>query len=71
MVCTDNVYSEAGTLKYGVPTGSTPFSIIVNDLPELLSDAGFYLCAGDTSIFYQHKDVKNIENILNKKFSSL
>ena len=71
LVCIDNVYSEAGTLKYRVPTGSTPFSIIVNDLPELLSDAGFYLYAGDTSIFYQHKDVKNIENILNKKFSSL
>ena len=34
-------------------------------------DAGFYLYADDTCIFYQHEDVKKIENVLNKEFSSL
>ena len=75
MVCIDNVFSEAGTLKYGVPQGSILgpllFLLYVNDLPQSLSDAGSYLYADDTCIFYQHEDVKKIENVLNKEFSSL
>ena len=76
-------FSEAGTLKYGVlqalkygaPQGSILgqhlFLLYVNDLPQSLSDAGYYLYADDTCIFYQHEDVKKIENVLNKEFSSL
>ena len=75
LVCIDNVFSEAGTLKYGVPQGSILgpllFLLYVNDLPQSLSDAGSYLYADDTCIFYQHEDVKKIENVLNKEFSSL
>ena len=75
MVCIDNVCSETGTLKYGVPLGSAlgalPFLIYVNDLPQSLSDTGSYLYADDTCIFYQHEDVKKIVNALNKEFSSL
>ena len=75
LVCIDNVFSEAGTLKYGVPQGSILgpllFLLYVNDLPQLLSDAGSYLYADDNCIFYQHEDVENIENVLNKEFSSL
>ena len=75
MVCIDNVFSEAGTLRYGVPQGSILgpllFLLYVNDLPQSLSDAGSYLYADDTCIFYQHEDVKKIENVLNKEFSSL
>ena len=73
-VCID-VFSEARTLKYGVPKVSTVgpllFLLNVNDLPQSLSDAGSYLYADDTCIFYQHEDVKKIENVLNKEFSSL
>ena len=73
LVCIDNVFSEAGTLKYGVPQGSILgpllFLLYVNDLPQSLSDAGSYLYADDTCIFYQHEDVKKIENVLNKEFS--
>ena len=43
----------------------------VNDLPQSLSDAGSYLYADDTCTFYQHEEVKKIENVLNKEFSSL
>ena len=74
LVCID-VFSEAGTSKYGVPQGSIfgplLFLLYVNDLPQSLSDAGSYLHADDTCIFYQHEYVKKIENILNKEFSSL
>ena len=66
-VCIDNVFSEAGTLKYGAPQipilGSLLFLLYVNDLPQSLSDKGSYLYAGDTCIFYQHEDIKKIENV--------
>ena len=74
LVCID-VFSEARTLKYRVPqvsiVGPLLFLLYVNDLPQSLSDAGSYLYADDTCIFYQHEDVKKIENVLNKEFSSL
>ena len=64
LVCIDNVFSEAGTLKYGVPQGSILgpllFLLYVNDLPQSLSNAGSYLYADDTYIYYQHEDVKKI-----------
>ena len=65
-------FSEAGTLKHGVPWGSILgpllFLLYVNDLPKSLSDAGSYLHTDDTCIFYQHEDVNKIENVLNKDF---
>ena len=61
---------ETGTLKYGVQQGFTlgllPFLLHVNDLPQSLSKAGFYLYADDTCIFYQRKDIKKIKIFLNK-----
>ena len=65
LVCTDNVFSEAGTLNYGVPQGSILglllFLLYVNDLPQSLSDAGSYLYADDTCVFYQHEHVKKLK----------
>ena len=59
LVCIENVFSEAGTLKYSVPTSSflrpLLFLLCVNDLPQSLSEAGSYLSANDTCIFYQKK----------------
>ena len=75
MVCIDNVFSEAETLKYGVPKdyilGPLLFLLYVNDLLQSLSDAGSYLYAEDICIFYQHEDIQKTENFLNKEFSSL
>ena len=66
LVSIDNVFSETGTLKYGVPQGSILgaifFLLYVNDLPQSSSDATSYLYANDTCIFYQHEDIKKIEN---------
>ena len=49
LICIDNVFSEAGTLKYGVPQGSflrpLLFLLYVNDISQLLSDAGSHLYA--------------------------
>ena len=69
LACID-VFSEAGTLKYGVPQESIldHFCLYVNDVPQSLSEAGSYLYAGDTCIFHQHKDVKKVENVLYKEF---
>ena len=50
---------------------TAPFLLYVNDLPQSLSDVGFYLYTDDTCIFYQHEDVKKIGNFLNNEFSSL
>ena len=75
LVCIDNLFPEAGTLKYDVPQGSILrpllFLLYVNDLPQSLSDIGSYLYADDTCIFYQYEDVKKTENVLNREFSSL
>ena len=64
LVCTD-VFSEAETLKYGVPQGSILgpliFLFYVNDLPQPLSEVGSYLYADNTCIFYQHADVKKLK----------
>ena len=57
LVCIDDVFSEAGTLKYGVPQasilGPLLFLLYVNDLLQSLSDVGSYLYADDNCIFYQ------------------
>ena len=74
LVCIDDVFSETATLQYSVPQGSIYgpllFLLYLNDLPQSLSDAGSYLYANDTCIFYKHEGIK-IENVLNKEFSSL
>ena len=74
-VLLEGVFSEEGLLTCGVPQGSILgpllFLIYISDLPQTLSETASYLYADDTCIYYQHKNVQEIEAILNKEFSSL
>ena len=74
-VSLDNVFSEAETINYRVPQGSILgfllFLLYVIDIPQTLSDSHTYLLADDTSIYYQHKDVVEIGNVLNKEFANM
>ena len=45
--------------------------LYINDIPQALSNSHTYLCADDNSIFYQHKDVMEIENVLNQEFGNV
>ena len=65
LVCINNAFSEAETLKYCGPEGSILglllFLIYVNDIPQSLADSGSYLCADDNCIFYQDEKVKKLK----------
>ena len=43
----------------------------MNDISQAMSNTDTYLYVDDTSIFYQHKDVTEIKNVLHKEFTKL
>ena len=47
------------------------FAIYINDTPQALSISHTYLYADGTSFLYQHKDIAEIENVLNKEFANV
>ena len=61
----DNIFAEAGTLKYGVPQGSILgpllFLLYVNNLPQSLSETGSNLHPDDTCIFHLDEDVTKLK----------
>ena len=69
-----DIYPEAEILNFGVPQGlflgSLLFLIHINDPLQSLSESGSYLYVDDTCIFYQHKDIHKIEDVLSKEFST-
>ena len=69
------VFSEAETINSGVPQvsilGPLLFLLYINDIPQALLNTHTYLYADDTSIFCQHKNVIEIENVLNKEFANV
>ena len=64
------VFLEARTINCRVRQGSILgpllFLLYINDIPQALSNTHTYLYADATSIFCQHKDVTEIENVWNK-----
>ena len=45
--------------------------LYINDIPQALSHGHTYLYVDDPSTFYQHRDVAEIENVLNKEFANV
>ena len=68
----NQIFSEPGNLLCGVPQGSILgpllFLLYINDMPQSVN-CELLLYADDTCLIFQHNDIKEIENQLNKKFS--
>ena len=66
--------SDAGTLTCGIPQGSILgpllFLLYINDIPQALS-CDLLLYADDSCLIFQHKDINEIEKVLNENLSDL
>ena len=70
----NKTFSESGNLLCGVPQGSILglflFLLYINDMPQAI-DCELLLYADDTCLIFQHKDIHEIEIVLNKNLSTL
>ena len=70
----ENAYLDKASITYGVSQGSilVPllFLIYINDMAQAV-DSEFLLYADDNCLVFQHKDIKTIEEQLNRDFSTL
>ena len=57
-------------MPQGLILGPLLLLICINDIPQAV-DGGFLLCADDTCLVFQHKDIKTIEEHLNWDFPTL
>lgn len=59
----------------GVPQGSVLgpilFLLYINDLPTILSNAKATIFADDTSLFFKHKNPKELEHLLNSDLKAV
>src|SRR6218665_1772829 len=67
--------SKLKFINYGVPQGSNLgpllFLLYVNDLPKLSSLLHFILFADDTNVFYSHRSLDLLMNLLNSELAAI
>ena len=71
----NGVSSNVLPVTCGVPQGSVLgpllFLIYINDLPNISSKLTFYLFADETNIYYESKDLKELEKTVNQELKLL
>ena len=74
-VSVNGFHSKTEIMKYGVPQGSVLgpllFLIYINDLRNAIAHSIVHHFADDTNLLYVHKDLRIIQNRLNKDLKSL
>ena len=70
----ENQFSNYGSILCGIPQGSILgpllFLIYVNDMPEAVN-SDLFLYADDSCLMFQHKDVEEIEKVVNNDFENI
>ena len=67
----NDALSDMDTISHGVPQGSILgplfFLLYINDIAQSSDILTFYLFADDTAIFYSHKNISTLEEVLNRE----
>ena len=73
-ISVENQLSDYGGISCGVPKGSILgpllFIIYVNDMPQAVN-SNLFLYADDSCLMFQHKEVEEIEKVLNNDFENI
>ena len=71
----NGVSSDTKTITCGVPQGSVLgpllFLLYINDLPNISDKLRFFLFADDTNIYYESKNLIELENTVNSELKKL
>ena len=70
----ENQLSNYGRISCGIPQGSILgpllFLIYVNDMPQAVN-SNLFLYADDSYLMFQHKEVEEIERVLNNEIKNI